>query len=330
MMNEPLLTRGSGRDLRARVNVLAEALDAAASDRPPHEAIGLDRQQFLKLTAGLMSLGFLGLTPACGGEVLSDLLDAITNRPVRRDISSLAPDDPIITAYADAVRKMRALPNSDRRNWTSQAQIHQDVCRHRSWLFFPWHRAYVLYFERICRELSGDASFALPYWNWTANPQIPAVFFDQSSPLYHANRVATQTSTANSSSVGPGVVNPMLDEPNFLIFGGGAVAEDSTAQFGSSYGIVEQTPHNYIHVFVGGTMATFMAPLDPIFWVHHNQIEHLWVQWNLTRGHPNTNDSAWANTDFIADFCDKDGNDVNETVALLLLAPLLSYRYDTQ
>lgn len=32
--------------------------------------------------------------------------------------------------------------------------------------FLPWHRVYLLHWEREIRKLSGDVSFALPYWDW--------------------------------------------------------------------------------------------------------------------------------------------------------------------
>jgi len=33
--------------------------------------------------------------------------------------------------------------------------------------FFSWHRMYLYWFERIVRRMSGDDTWALPYWNWT-------------------------------------------------------------------------------------------------------------------------------------------------------------------
>ena len=76
-------------------------------------------------------------------------------------------------------------------------------------------------------------------------------------------------------------------------------------------------------------MATFMSPLDPVFWLHHAHIDQLWVQWNLIRGNPNTNASDWLNTEF-TEFFDRQGNPASIKVATTILAPLLGYRYDTQ
>lgn len=32
--------------------------------------------------------------------------------------------------------------------------------------FLPWHRAYLLHWEREIRKLTGDTSFTIPYWDW--------------------------------------------------------------------------------------------------------------------------------------------------------------------
>lgn len=32
--------------------------------------------------------------------------------------------------------------------------------------FLPWHRVYLLHWERELRKLSGDTSFTIPYWDW--------------------------------------------------------------------------------------------------------------------------------------------------------------------
>lgn len=313
-----------------RMASLRSAIDATADDDRALERLGLTRREFISLCSALFGAGLIGSSlAACTQEQLEELLDRIRNRPVRRDISSLSPTDPILESYRAAITAMKGLPSSDGRNWTRQAQIHNDTCRHRSWLFFPWHRAYLFTFEQICRELSGDPSFALPYWNWTANPQIPAVFWDTTSALFHSPRTATATSTANPALVGSTVIDNILLTTNFLVFAGSPVPLNDTAIFGPGAGTVEATPHNYIHGFVGGTMASFMSPLDPIFWTHHNRIDELWVEWNIIRGNPNTSAGDWTQTVF-NDFVDGDGNPTQISVIETVLYPFFSYRFDTQ
>ena len=92
--------------------------------------------------------------------------------------------------------------------------------------------------------------------------------------------------------------------------------------------MLEGTPHNYIHGFVGGDMGQFRSPLDPIFWCHHNMIECLWVEWNVNRGNPNTSDTAWSSFNFTDDFVDGDGNPAPIQVATTLLFPLLTYQFE--
>jgi hypothetical protein len=47
--------------------------------------------------------------------------------------------------------------------------------------------------------------------------------------------------------------------------------------------------HNIVHLWVGGTMQTFQAPADPIFWLHHSQIDRLWSIWQSKTWNANKN-----------------------------------------
>jgi len=246
---------------------------------------------------------------------------------MRKNIATLADTDPVLQAFRAGVAAMKALPTSDPRSWQRQAQIHQDFCPHGNWLFLPWHRAYLHYFERIIRKLSGDQTFALPYWHWGKNPQIPAAFWgDSTNPLWHV-RNATQTSTAESDFIGKCVLCEILDEPNFLLFGSGSIPLSGSQRENGGYGPLEARPHNYVHGFVGGDMGSFMSPLDPIFWCHHNMVELCWYDWNLLRSNANTNDAAWTQRSF-SEFVDEDGNGVQISVEEMLPFPLVEYQYD--
>ena len=277
-----------------------------------------DRRAFLK-GSSLTSVGmFMG-----GGAMFDECGGGIARRPVRRNIAELSAADDVIQAYGAAIRAMRALPPEDPRNWTRQARLHQDHCPHANWLFLPWHRAYLHCFERICRKLSGHADFALPYWDWSTSPSVPAVFWGEpENPLFYSPRRATPSSVAHPSVVGPARMQTILDEPNFLAFASGRIEADAHQRTFSDYGPLEGVPHNYIHGFVGGTMGNFMSPLDPIFWTHHNMIDRCWVDWNLGRYHDNTDDPAWTQRSF-SEFCDEEGNPVTVTVAETLLYPFL-------
>lgn len=75
-------------------------------------------------------------------------------------------------------------------------------------------------------------------------------------------------------------------------------------------------------------MGSFMSPLDPIFWTHHNMIDCLWADWNMNRNNPNTNDTQWTQFDFSGIFVDGNGNPVTTKVLSTVLMPLLSYRFE--
>jgi|HubBroStandDraft_4_1064222.scaffolds.fasta_scaffold00002_122 tyrosinase len=279
----------------------------------------VSRSEFVR---GVSALGAVGIAVWAGG------CEQVANRPTRRNIANLSATDPVIQTYRAAITAMKALSPSDPRNWTKQAEIHNTHCPHGCWFFLPWHRWYLLYFERICRKLTGDNGFALPYWNWTSHPAVPDVFWDTASPLYDSNRVVTQGEQADPGWVGPTIIENILSTPDFFAFASGiSGGPNGNFHLGGHYGMLEQNPHNNIHRWIGGDMGAFMSPLDPIFWTHHNMIDCLWADWNINRNNPNINDSAWTNEQF-TDFVDENGNQVTVDVALSPLLPLLDYQFE--
>lgn len=284
--------------------------------------VDLHRRTILSTLLKTSLLGAVGL-PLGGCE---SLLEKIRNRPVRRDLATIPVNDPIIDTYKAAVSAMKALPSSDGRSWTKQAEIHFNHCPHGNWYFLPWHRAYLIYFEAICRELTGSTTFALPYWNWTCNRSIPPMFFGGSSnPLFDSTRTKSAADTLPDSWVGPNVITDILGESNFLIFGSG----QSASQRGNGgYGPMEANPHNNLHGWISGNMGSYMSPLDPVFWTHHNMIDRIWWDWNTVMGFSNTNDSAWTNFQFAANFVQANGSSVDITAGATVLGPLLLYQFD--
>jgi tyrosinase len=285
-------------------------------------SIDPSRRDFLRSSAswatGLALAPFLGACEGCAEQ--------IRNRPVRRSLATLTPTDPIIETYRDAVAAMKALPATDGRSWQAQSQIHNNHCPHGNWFFLPWHRAYLNYFEAICRNLTGNADFALPYWDWTADAHVPAPFWGATAnALFHAGRTATAASTANPLLVGRPEIDDILDETDFLLFGSGVATMQRQV---SVYGRLEGTPHNHVHGFVGGDMGTYVSPLDPIFWMHHNMIECLWVEWNLVRQNANPSDAQWTGFQFTGNFFDTSGNSADIAVGTTLLMPMLAYQFD--
>jgi tyrosinase len=213
---------------------------------------------------------------------------------------------------------MKNLPASDPRSWAAQSALHGTVaggfnfCQHGTNHFFSWHRAYLLYFEQICQELTKEKSFGLPYWNWNQDPAMHPEFTNTASPLFHPR---SNTSVAGNPAFTNTSLNPIMGDSNFFTF--------------SSQ--IEGTPHNTLHGVVGGfccDMSTGGSPLDPVFWAHHCMVDYCWAKWNIELGNDNTNDPTWNNTSW-DHFVDRKGNPVKVSAGITTLMPLLSYRYET-
>jgi tyrosinase len=183
-------------------------------------------------------------------------------------------------------------------------------CQHGSWYFLPWHRGYLLAFEATIRAevvaLHGPADWALPYWNYFKEGQsdLPHAFGSPNwpdghgdNPLYVEQRWGPQ---------GDGNVTVPVDQINLDAMGDpdftGAASGGSPGfggidtgfmHGGRHHGGVETQPHDYVHGLVGGPdpadpnnprrsglMAyPDTAGLDPIFWLHHANIDRLWEIW---------------------------------------------------
>jgi tyrosinase len=196
-------------------------------------------------------------------------------------------------------------------------------CQHGSWYFLPWHRGYLLAFEAVVRaavvELGGPASWALPYWNYfkAGQARLPAEFATPdwpdggTNPLYVKQRYGPNDDSH---------VRVLVREVNLLAledarfsgvanggnpgFGG---VDTGFAHGGQVHGGIESQPHDWVHGLVGGSdphrphLPGLMsdpdtAALDPIFWLHHANIDRLWASWNT--GSPRRHDPsrpAWLN-----------------------------------
>lgn len=286
---------------------------------------------------------------------------------IRRSITSLQSSDPdnIIPTFRDAVRQLRNKSNNDPLNYTNIADIHGTPpwnfdCEHGNWQFLTWHRAYLFYFEDICRQITGNTDFALPYWNWADNPTVPSIFAQgagsgSSNPLYVSNRQLQAGATLPTALYNRTRVEQMLRDPNFFRFAGGfnftcprsqrPQCRQGSRLTGSSegdgFGKNEFPWHNDIHSRVGGTtnqsgrlmpqspLGGAAAPRDPIFWTHHSMVDCLWYEWNIDRGHRNTSDSDWVNSSRLNnEFVDASGTQVSTLKIVTTVLMPLTYTYE--
>lgn len=251
-------------------------------------------------------------------------------------------------------------PGSPQADWKAAALACWGTCPHGSPLFVAWHRWYLFYLEKIVRSLSGAPDFALPYWNYASNAgpslQLPAAFQDPGSPtnpLYEDLR-----GLGFYNPAGTGAQNLPVNDGGYLPYSqidyGPALSSaqlfpsDNSTNFADLpdpryyalgfAGRLEIQPHDNVHDNVGGLMQNVpVAALDPIFFVHHCQIDRLWATWQAfpnaaynwgTSGVSGTDPSEadWKNAKF--SFVDENNKIVEVTAGGQLKIADLGYAYD--
>lgn len=280
---------------------------------------------------------------------------------IRYDVAS-AEGQAMLAIYAKAVGLMMAKPDGDPASWTFQWYSHwvkggadqggktSEMARvygstasparslaQQMWdgcqahgdnedenFFLPWHRMYVLAFENIVRAVAQEPSFTLPYWNYLdpAQRAIPAQFRRPGDPVWGSLYRSTRNASVNA---GGAIASASALSPEIL-------TEDSYSPLGADQGFCANLDgglHGTVHVGVGNsTNGMGLVPWaagDPIFWLHHCNIDRLWASWNAT-GNANPSDADFTSKPF--PFADANGNQVTYTVGQMLSLAQAGYGYD--
>jgi len=187
-----------------------------------------------------------------------------------------------------------------------QIGTYWNECQHGSWYFLPWHRGYLLALEAIVRDavvkLGGPADWALPYWNYFKPNQnaLPPAFASADwpdgqgdNPLFVPQRYGPNNDGNVFVPINMVNLNALAD-PDFTgVASGGSPGfggvDTGFSHGGQVHGGIETQPHDYVHGLVGGSDPDSGLPglmsdpdtagLDPIFWLHHANIDRLWETW---------------------------------------------------
>ncbi len=174
--------------------------------------------------------------------------------------------------------------------------------------FGPWHRLMLVVFEAQCRRVLADPNFRIPYWDWGADAQDTSnstlwdptimggfgnpvrdgpftlargwqvniidgpVFAQQPRGLRRSPR--TFERIEDNASIRARIQN----EPNYARF----PWDNRVSSFVNS---LEVPLHNTVHRWVGGDMLTAMSPNDPVFFLHHANIDRIWFAWQKRWGY---------------------------------------------
>jgi tyrosinase len=227
--------------------------------------------------------------------------------------SRLHPDDNQHSRYDDYVEihfnAMMAMMIGQVPNWG-----------HLSAAFCPWHRVLLHHFESELQAI--DGSVALPYWDWTDADSTSAVF---SSDLLGGNGRAGDGKVmdgpfAFDTGNWKVIIKDDDTNPDFLQRRLGAdgsaraLPDKNTQDPVMALATYDEAPwydserrtlqlrnraddlfrfrleydlHNLVHRYVGGDMGLASSPNDPVFWMHHCNLDRLWSIWEHEKGKTN-------------------------------------------
>jgi tyrosinase len=155
-------------------------------------------------------------------------------------INALGALGPLVDIHSNAVHQMHGNPR-----------------------FLPWHRIYLLRMEELLMMI--DPTVCIPYWKSSEEQAFPSWLLGF-------------TPTVNLSS-GPHTVTRNIGAFAFLPTAASVAAVMGNATFNAFAPTLEGV-HNSGHVWVGGSMLSVpTAPADPVFWMHHAEIDRLWAEW---------------------------------------------------
>ena len=196
--------------------------------------------------------------------------------------------------------------------------------------FLPWHRMFVFYFESIIRAVSGNNTFTLPYWNYSIprpDPRhgvIPPEFRQPTDPVFSSLYVNRRNPGVNT---GTPIDQGQPDDPLSTVALRQCTYGPSSSQQGFC-ATLDFGLHGNVHVLTGNGLNMGSVPwaaYDPIFWLHHSNIDRLWASWNAA-GRRNPSDSTFLNKTFV--FADGNGNRVVARISNFLDIAALNYRYE--
>ncbi|XVF87527.1 hypothetical protein PTKIN_Ptkin18bG0127300 [Pterospermum kingtungense] len=329
----------------------------------PIEAVDITKCSKADLPAGAKPVN---CCPPPSTKIL-DFKPPASNAPLRIRPAAHSVDKAYLAKFERAMELMKALPADDPRSFTQQANIHCAYCDgayhqvgfpdldlqvHNSWLFFPFHRFYLHFFEKILGKLIDDPTFAMPFWNWDApaGMQMPAMYANPSSPLYdrfrNANHRPPTVIDLDFNGTDEGSSSSDQVSSNLNIMYRQMVSNSKTAKLflGNAYragddpdpgaGALENIPHGPVHIWCGDNtqpnfedMGNFYsAGRDPIFYAHHSNVDRMWSIWKTLGGKRNDfTDTDWLDSAFL--FYDENANLVRVKVRDCLDHRKLGYDY---
>jgi tyrosinase len=171
-------------------------------------------------------------------------------------------------------------------------RVHRDTHSRAHGLaeFLPWHRWFIYKFEDALREVSGNPCLTIPYWDWEDSSVFDDDTFSWFEDSYEGSDLCKwQTLT--------GCLRRDMDQSISMWRSGQILAMIMNYdQYGDEFSrdpqrnnglraALEGGPHTAPHAFLGGPMLETISASDPLFFVHHANVDRIWSLWQDYHDH---------------------------------------------
>ncbi|KAK5949562.1 hypothetical protein OHC33_009369 [Knufia fluminis] len=205
-------------------------------------------------------------------------------------------------AYVRAVQRLTTLPsrlglNTSLYDDFTYVHIQLTWKVHHVAISLPFHRYFVAVFEKVLKD-EGGYDGVMPYWDWTVDAADPlsSAVFNSSSGFGRDGRAKDGCvdgllggKVANYSEAGydPHCVTRVFDDDgddgmlHNKAWSGDVVRDimESSQTYDEFRERLENGPHRHLHWGIGGEMPSASSTNDPLFFLHHAQIDRLWWLW---------------------------------------------------
>lgn len=261
---------------------------------------------------------------------------------VRRNINSLS--DP---QFDILMRAFKRLNNANSTFYLDFVNTHNAVWQQVHFLpqFLPWHRAFLLRFEDMLIQEADDPTFGVPYWNWCEDVTRrrdapmwgPTRFGGWGDPVSTGPFSGTQwpTISPDGTFTGRNLIRTNITDPRLVTTNERVLTNLRLATFGAFSQDLEAAIHGNMHIWVGGTQGQMgfipNSVNDPVFWLHHCNIDRIWAQWQSLFPEQLTEDRGMTESTLLPETFIRDGYPKGRvTVASVLDAPNNRYVYEGQ
>lgn len=214
--------------------------------------------------------------------------------------------------FVAAVKALKAQTSGHNYDWFVRTHmdyfdtVNNHNYAHLSPSFLPWHRRYLLEFENALKAFNSMVN--LPYWDWTVDRSTTGTPFTAdflggngsngngpvtTGPFAGATRWRINVSATSSTALRRAMTIrgslPVGGDVDSVM--GVSTYDVSPWNSASSAGLRNRVEgglapnlHARIHNWVGGHMTQIDSPNDPVFFLHHCNIDRIWSRWQTSWG----------------------------------------------